>query len=389
MNAPRPWLGISSADDRIKSDTPQVRTRTGSQMTRWLPAGISRGSSVRSVPWTRTGISDSIPSTGVPSAIRSSISASSGCCSESSAARARTRGINSSSRQGGAHRPASAISSERWSATLNQRTSSTVPPELDPDGVLLGRREDVHDAAPDREVTAHFHQVGPRVADHHEALDEVVQHHLVARSQRDGFEVPQAGQLRLEQAADGGDHDLQRAGRRVVGSRVCEPTTHGESASDGVGAGGQPLVRQRLPARVERDRRRRQQAAQRADQVLGLATGRGDGQHRPAGASPARHLPRARRRRTGAARPAPPGPGPRRRRSRPRHERRGRPRRRQAGRSGSCDPMNSVAGSTAAPDRGGEPGRAPSLRPGQPYPSDETDRRRIRCRGRSVKGSPT
>ena len=49
--------------------------------------------------------------------------------SASAAARARTSSVSSSSRHGGAHRPCSATSRLRWSATLNQRTSSTVSPQ--------------------------------------------------------------------------------------------------------------------------------------------------------------------------------------------------------------------------------------------------------------------
>ncbi len=94
----------------------RVRTRSGSQTTVMLPAG--RTSSSSSISSTRTGASDSMPSTAMPWAILSRISPSSGCESASSAARARTASVSSSSRQGGAHRPCSAISSERWSATL-------------------------------------------------------------------------------------------------------------------------------------------------------------------------------------------------------------------------------------------------------------------------------
>ena len=52
-----------------------------------------------------------------------------GRTSARAAARARTASVRSSSRHGGAHRPCSATSRERWSATLNQRISSTVSPQ--------------------------------------------------------------------------------------------------------------------------------------------------------------------------------------------------------------------------------------------------------------------
>ena len=105
----------------------RVRMRSGSQARTLVPSGSSSTSSTRSS--TSTGASASMPSTGVPSAIRSQISASSGCVAASALARARTSGVSSSSRQGGAHSPCSATSRPRWSATLNQRTSSTVSPQ--------------------------------------------------------------------------------------------------------------------------------------------------------------------------------------------------------------------------------------------------------------------
>ena len=67
------------------------------------------------------------------------------------------------------------------------------------------------------------------------------------------------------------------AGSSVL--RVGEPAQDGEAAADGVGARAEPLVRQRLPAREQRDAVAVEQAAERGDQVLGLAAGRGDGEH--------------------------------------------------------------------------------------------------------------
>ena len=70
-----------------------------------------------------------MPSTVIPSAILPRMSETAGCWSASSFARARTDGVSSISRQGGAHRPCSAAPAERWSATLKTRTSSTVSPK--------------------------------------------------------------------------------------------------------------------------------------------------------------------------------------------------------------------------------------------------------------------
>src|SRR6202035_35320 len=118
----------------------------------------------------------SMPSTVIPSAILPRMSETAGCWSASSFARARTDGVSSISRQGRAHRPCSAAPTGRLSATLKTRTSPTVSPknsaralvrdvddaylldrvaeELDPQRVLLGRREHVEQPAADGELAA-------------------------------------------------------------------------------------------------------------------------------------------------------------------------------------------------------------------------------------------
>ena len=72
------------------------------------------------------------------------------------------------------------------------------------------------------------------------------------------------------------------AGSSLLG--CAQPAQDGQAPADGVGARAQPLVRQRLPARVERDAVGVEQAAERRDEVLGLAAGRRDGED---GAAPA------------------------------------------------------------------------------------------------------
>ena len=65
-----------------------------------------------------------------------------------------------------------------------------------------------------------------------------------------------------------------------------QPAQHGQPAADGVRARAQPLVRQRLPGRVVGDRRPRpSRRLQGRGQLLGLAVGGGDQQHRAAGAA--------------------------------------------------------------------------------------------------------
>ena len=95
----------------------------------------------------------------------------------------------------------------------------------------------------------------------------------------DRLEVAEPLDLGLQHRAHRRDHDLQRAvGRRRV-ARVAQPAEHGQPAPDRVAARAEPLVRQRLPAGVVADGRRVEEVAERLDEVLGLARGRGHGEH--------------------------------------------------------------------------------------------------------------
>ena len=102
------------------------RARSGSTTSTCVSAGIRSTSS--SMSSTRTGASDSIPSTAMPAAILSVSSTSCGWRRPSSAARSRTSGVSNSSRHGGAHNRSTG-SSVRWSATANVRISSTSSPQ--------------------------------------------------------------------------------------------------------------------------------------------------------------------------------------------------------------------------------------------------------------------
>ena len=161
-----------------------------------------------------------------------------------------------------------------------------VAEEVDPQRVLLGRREDVDDAAADRELTAPLDQVDPAVRRAGEPGDHVLQLHGVADVQLDRAQVGQTGDLRLQHGPDRRDQDLDRPGRLVGRVRVHQAPQYGEPPADGVGPGRQPLVRQRLPGRVVGDRAGLDQALQRLGQLLGLAERRGDREHRAVGAEP-------------------------------------------------------------------------------------------------------
>ncbi len=173
-----------------------------------------------------------------------------------------------------------------------------VAPELHAERVLLGGREDVDDATADRELAALLDQVDPGVRRVGEAAHDVLEAGGLARHELDGLEVAQPLDLRLEDRAHRGDHDLERA-VGGVGAGVAEPAEHGEPAADGVAARAEPLVRQRLPAGVVADHRGVDQVTQRGDEVLGLPGGGGHREHGPPGADQTGDDERAQRLRTG------------------------------------------------------------------------------------------
>ena len=76
-----------------------------------------------------------------------------------------------------------------------------VAPELEPERVLLGGREDVEDAAAHRELAAPLDEVGAGVGRRREGLDDLLERHVVAGLEGDGPEVAQALGDRLEHRA--------------------------------------------------------------------------------------------------------------------------------------------------------------------------------------------
>ena len=173
-----------------------------------------------------------------------------------------------------------------------------VAPELHPQRVFLGRREDVHDPAADGELAAPLDQVDARVRRIREASYDVVEVDGVALAQRHGLEVSESLDLRLKQRSDR-RHDHPE--RTVVAGRtgVADPAEDRQPAADGVAARAEPLVRKRLPAWVVADEAGVDQVAELFDEVLGLAGGRRHREHRPAGVDQALDRERPQRRRTG------------------------------------------------------------------------------------------
>ena len=103
---------------------------------------------------------------------------------------------------------------------------------------------------------------------------------LVADGQREGFGKTEPRGHRLQQRADRGDHHLQRRAQPAV-LRVGQPAQQHHPGADGVDAGREPLMRQRLPRREHRDRIA-ENPAQLGRKVVGFPAGGGDDQQRPA-----------------------------------------------------------------------------------------------------------
>ena len=154
-----------------------------------------------------------------------------------------------------------------------------VAPELHAQRVFLGRREDVEDAAADRELAAPLDEVGAGVGRGDEVLDDPFQGPLVAGGQGHRHEIPEPAGNRLQGRAHRGDDDPQGTGRAVADAgpvRVCQPTQHRQAAADRVVARREPLVREGLPTGEDGDGIRIEEGAQRRGQIIGLAGGGGE-----------------------------------------------------------------------------------------------------------------
>ncbi len=140
--------------------------------------------------------------------------------------------------------------------------------------MLGGRREYVENAAADREFAAFADHVHPGVGQLDQPGDDVFEGQLVAEGQRERFGQAESGGHRLQQRTDRGDHHLQwRTEPGVLW--VCQSSQQHHPGTDGVDAGREALVRQRLPRREHRDGVA-EDAAQLGCQIVGLAPGRGD-----------------------------------------------------------------------------------------------------------------
>ena len=172
-------------------------------------------------------MSDSMPSTAMPSASLANMSANPGSSPASSRARARTRvGEEQLAARGGPE----AVLGDLEAALVGHLEPADlldrVAPELDPDRVFLRRREDVENAAANRELAPPFDEVGPGVSGSGQGVDDVLERSLVAGLERNRSQLAEPSGHRLQHGTDGGDDDRERPVRRVVEVRVRQPAQH-------------------------------------------------------------------------------------------------------------------------------------------------------------------
>ena len=225
-----------------------------------------------------------------------------GCRSPSSLARARTSSVSSSSRHGGAQSRGDRLEGALVGDRERPDLLDLVAPELHPQRVLLGGREDVDDAAADRELAALLHEVDPGVRRAGEPSHDVVELDLVTDRELDRLQVGEPADLRLEHRADRGHDHLERA----VGRRRCRGAGAGAARRAGVRRCRCAGTAARAAASPRRGSRRPATGPSghpsAVDQVLGLARRRGDGQHGAAGVDEALDHERAQRARARSGR---------------------------------------------------------------------------------------
>ncbi|CAB4899292.1 unannotated protein [freshwater metagenome] len=151
-----------------------------------------------------------------------------------------------------------------------------VAPEFDADRMIGRRREQVENAAADGEFAALAHHVDAQVAEFDEAMDQAVEVQIETHFERDGFDLAETRGHRLHQRSNGGDDDTQRIAVVAV-TGAGETTEHIEPLAHGIGARGEPFVRQRLPRREHGDAVT-EHLGEFTRQVVGFASRRGDDQ---------------------------------------------------------------------------------------------------------------
>ena len=151
-----------------------------------------------------------------------------------------------------------------------------VAPELDPDRVVLARREEVDQAAPDGHLAPALDHVGARVAGGDQPLQQLLELDPVAGGDPDRVDHVQPGGERLHHRPRRDRHQPQPA---EVGQ--AEPVEQAQAGGHGLGAGREPLVGQGLPGREGGRRVGAEEGGDVGGQGLGVGGGGGGDDHQP------------------------------------------------------------------------------------------------------------
>src|SRR5215207_5376188 len=120
-----------------------------------------------------------------------------------------------------------------------------VAEEVDPYGMLFGRREDVDYTAAHCEFAASLHKVDTNVRRVHKGLAQLGEVDLRSDREPHRTKIGETLDLRLQDAADGSDDDLRR---RLVGA-PGEPAQDGQPATARVAGSPRPGSTQPAPRR--------------------------------------------------------------------------------------------------------------------------------------------
>ncbi len=150
--------------------------------------------------------------------------------------------------------------------------------------MLVGRREDVEDAAAHRELTTPGDHVDARVGEvdePHGEVGEVVA--AAADGQGDRLQFGEAGGEGLQRGAHRGDDDdrMPRTILKALRLPVAQPAQGVDATPDRLGARAQSLVRQGLPGGELEDLGIRHEARHRIPQRFRIAPGRDDREECP------------------------------------------------------------------------------------------------------------
>jgi hypothetical protein len=155
-----------------------------------------------------------------------------------------------------------------------------VPPELDADGVLLTRWEDVHDASAHCDLSTSLDEIDALVPESDEAFDARRQIDAVTSSHANWSGLDHRGRDRLNDGPNGRHDYVDGQQQRIPRIRVGDSAQQVGSPPDRVEGRGQSFVREGLPRRERRDPYVGREVSDGRGHVVGTRSGGGEHQDR-------------------------------------------------------------------------------------------------------------